>query len=222
MSKMRKNLILFFNSLYLSTFCFGGGYIIMAFLEKIFVLKYNWFTKDEIAEIITLAQATPGSNSVNSNLLIGYRTNGIIGACFSLMGAIIPPLIIISIISVFYEQFISNAVVLAILTGMQCGIVAILIMIFISMSKIIFKEKNYFAIVIFPTCFILSYYFNIGIIVLFIPCIILGLSVFFYKSKKNLYNNKTDFLNHNEMIVNLKTTEDDFKILSNPDEGGEK
>ena len=94
--KLRK---LFFSTLYLSTFTFGGGYVIVSLLKNKFVDELGWITQDEMMDLVAIAQSTPGSIAVNGAIVVGYKIAGIPGILVSILGAVLPPFVILTIIS---------------------------------------------------------------------------------------------------------------------------
>ena len=92
---------LFFACLYLSTFTFGGGYVIVTLLKEKFVDHYHWIEEDEMLDLVAIAQSSPGAIAVNGAIIVGYKLAGIPGMLVSVIGAIIPPMVILSVISVF-------------------------------------------------------------------------------------------------------------------------
>lgn len=64
---------LFTSTLYLSTFTFGGGYVILPMMEKKFVEDFEWIDEEEMLDLISISQSAPGSMSVHASVLIGYR-----------------------------------------------------------------------------------------------------------------------------------------------------
>ena len=89
----------------LSACTFGGGFVIVSLMKKEFVEKLNWLQEDEMLDVTAIAQSSPGPIPVNASVIIGYRIKGIIGSLTAVLGTIIPPMVIISIIAIFYKQF---------------------------------------------------------------------------------------------------------------------
>ena len=112
---------LFFSTLYLSAFTFGGGYVIVSLMKTKFVDNLHWIDENEMLDLIAIAQSSPGAVAVNGAIVIGYKLCGVPGVIFSILGAIIPPFFVISIISGFYTLFQENTAVLALLNGMRAG-----------------------------------------------------------------------------------------------------
>ena len=119
MQKKKKVLLqLFLSTLYLSTFTFGGGYVIVTLMKKKFVDEHHWIEEEEMLDLIAIAQSSPGAIAVNGAIVVGYKLAGVPGALISIIGTIIPPFVIISLVSVFYSAFRDNFIVSQLLEGM--------------------------------------------------------------------------------------------------------
>ena len=101
--KKNKLFVLFISTFYLSAFTFGGGYVIVTLMRKKFVEEYHWIDEEEMLDLIAIAQSSPGPIAVNGAIVVGYKLYGILGIIVSVLGTIIPPFIIISLLSVFYN-----------------------------------------------------------------------------------------------------------------------
>ena len=66
---------LFFSCLYLSTFTFGGGYVIVTLMKKKFVDDYHWIDENEMLDLVAIAQSSPGPIAVNGAIFGGYDCN---------------------------------------------------------------------------------------------------------------------------------------------------
>lgn len=102
---------LFFSTLYLSTFTFGGGYVIIPLMKKKFVDELNWMTEEEVLNFTAIAQSSPGARGgkrLDPGGLPGRRHSG---ALISILGTSLPAADHSVVISFFYAQFRSNAVV---------------------------------------------------------------------------------------------------------------
>ena len=131
---------LFFACLYLSTFTFGGGYVIVTLLKEKFVDHYHWIEEDEMLDLVAIAQSSPGAIAVNGAIIVGYKLAGIPGMLVSVIGAIIPPMVILSVISVFYDAFCSNYYIAALLKGMTAGVGAVIMSVVYDMGKNVVKS----------------------------------------------------------------------------------
>ena len=111
---------LFWSTFRLSACTFGGGYVIVPLMRKTFVEKLRWIDEGEMMDFTAIAQSTPGAMAVNASILVGYRMAGVPGALVTVGGTVLPPLIIISVISLFYQAFRANPIVNLAMTGMLC------------------------------------------------------------------------------------------------------
>lgn len=175
---------LFTSTFYLSAFTFGGGYVIIPLMKKKFVDELKWIEEEEMMNLTAIAQSSPGAVAVNASILLGYKIAGIAGALVSIMGTILPPLIILSIISLFYTAFRENIVVNAILKGMQAGVAAVIADVVINMSGSISKEKEIISIVVMIGAFAATYFFNVNVMYIILICGIIGALKVVIKGKK--------------------------------------
>ena len=116
--KLHKYRTLFLSTLKLSAFTFGGGFVIIPLMRKRFVEQLGWIEEQEMLDLTAIAQSSPGAIAVNASILVGYHVAGVAGALLSIIGTILPPLVIISVISMFYKAFRDNAIVSMAMTGM--------------------------------------------------------------------------------------------------------
>ncbi len=98
---------LFFSMLKIGLFTFGGGYAMIALLEREFVDKKKWLGKDEFLDMVAIAESTPGPVAINGATYVGYTVAGFFGALLSTVAVCIPSFVIIYIISLFFDAFLS-------------------------------------------------------------------------------------------------------------------
>ena len=175
---------LFFTMLYISTFTFGGGFVIVTLMRKKFVEEYQWLSEEEMLDFTALAQSSPGAIAVNAAILVGWRVRGFIGMIIAVIGTILPPMIILSIISFFYAQFISNPYVAMLLKGMQAGVAAVIIDVVLSMGKSVVKERSFIHILIMVIAFLATFIPNMNVIYIILAAIIIGIGHAYYLYKK--------------------------------------
>lgn len=175
MSKSKKLLKLFLNTLYLSAFTFGGGYVILSLMESTFVKKLGWINKEEMLDMTAIAQSSPGAVAINAAVSVGYKLFGFVGALVATIGTVIPPLIIISVISFFYDAFISNKYIALILKGMQAGVGALIISVVIDMTKDVIVGKSLLIYAIAIGAFILNVFLKVNIIYIILGLIVFGI-----------------------------------------------
>ena len=166
---------LFVSTLYLSAFTFGGGYVIVSLLKKKFVDEYHWIENEEMLDLVAIAQSSPGAIAVNGAIIVGYKLAGIPGMLVSVIGAIIPPMVILSVISVFYDAFCSNYYIAALLKGMTAGVGAVIMSVVYDMGKNVVKSKDWVNVVIMIISFCLSYFLNVNIIYIILLVAVFGM-----------------------------------------------
>lgn len=165
---------LFLSTFYLSAFTFGGGFVIIPLMKKKFVDDLNWIEEEEMLNLAAIAQSSPGAVAVNASILLGYRIGGGLGALVTILGTVLPPLIILSIISLFYTAFRDNIVVNAVLKGMQAGVAAVILDVVISMGGKIAKEKEMLPVLMMVFAFIATYFLKINVIYIILICGLIG------------------------------------------------
>ena len=153
---------LFGINFFLSAFTFGGGYVVVPMVRKYFVRKKELFSEEELVEMAATAQSSPGAIAINLSALAGYRTAGAAGAAVSCVSAVLPPLLILSAVSVWYDAFSSNPAVSAVLAGMQAGAAALMVDYVVDMIRIITGEHSRFLTLLAPACFAANFIFEIG------------------------------------------------------------
>ena len=131
---------IFISTLYLSAFTFGGGYVIVTLMKKKFVDEYHWIDEDEMLDLVAIAQSAPGAIAVNGAIVVGYKLAGLIGAAVSIVGTILPPFLIISVISLFYTAFRDNLLVSQMLEGMQSGVGAVIAIVVYEMAGVYYMS----------------------------------------------------------------------------------
>lgn len=177
MKKKKKLLRLFIETFYLSAFTFGGGYMIVSLMKKKFVNEYHWIEEDEMLDLVAIA--------VNGAIVVGYKLAGISGVIVSVFGAVLPPFLIISVVSVFYEIFRDNRIVAAMLSGMQMGVGAVIISVVYEMAKGQSKKENRIELaIIMVVAFMASYVFDISVIYIILACIGVGIVQYGISRKK--------------------------------------
>lgn len=175
---------LFYSTLYLSAFTFGGGYVIVTLMKDKFVDEYKWITEREMLNFVAIAQSSPGAIAVNGAIVVGYKLAGILGIIVSVLGTVIPPFVITSIISISYELFRTNIWISLMLEGMQSGVAAVVAAVSYQMAVDVIKEDNKMLIGMMIIAFIASAGFEVNVIYIILISIGIGLVQTFYRSRK--------------------------------------
>lgn len=160
---------LFFSMLYISSFTFGGGFVIVTFMKRKFVDELHWLTEEEMLDMAALAQSSPGAIAVNAAILVGWRVARGIGIVVAVIGTILPPMVILSVISFFYTLFATNPYVALVLKGMQAGVGAVIMDVVCSMGKNVLQSRSVLHILLMAGAFIASAVLGVNVI-----CVILA------------------------------------------------
>lgn len=183
MKEKNKYLKLFTSTFQLSACTFGGGFVIIPLMRKKFVEELGWIDEQEMMDLTAIAQSSPGAIAVNAAILVGYRVAGIPGALLTVSGSVLPPLIIISIISMFYKAFRDNPIVNMAMTGMLAGVAAVIMDVVVTMAKSIFKLKRILPVLVLLGSFIATYFFKVNILIIILVCAIVGALDTLYQQK---------------------------------------
>lgn len=175
---------LFFSTLYLSAFTFGGGYVIVTMMKERFCDELHYIDEKEVLNLIAIAQSAPGAIAVNGAIVLGYKMAGLMGVLICVVGTVIPPFAIIYVISMFYHSFISNAVIRSLLTGMRAGVGALICSVVYDMGKGVVADSRYVSVFIMAATFILNYFLKVNIGLIVLGCIGLGICDTLYHRKK--------------------------------------
>lgn len=151
--RIKDNLYLFAVFFKLGLFTFGGGYAMIPTLKEEVVENKKWLTEDEMIEVLAIAESTPGPIAINMATYIGFKQGKLCGSFMATLGVVLPSLIIIFIISLLFDQFISNKYVAAAFVGIK-ACVAFLIM-KAGWGMLVKMKKDVFNLIIFPIIFIL-------------------------------------------------------------------
>ena len=159
----------------LSACTFGGGFVIIGMIRKVFADKLHWITEDEILDLTVIAQSTPGPLGVNMAVITGYRICGVPGALVCDLAASLPPMLIISVISVFYNQFKDNRIIALLLQVMRAGVAAVIVDVVIDLTEKVIKTKKVLWMTLMVAAFIALVVFKVNIIWLIMICGAVGL-----------------------------------------------
>lgn len=163
-AKGKKLWVLFLTTLYISAFTFGGGFVIVTLMKHKFVDQLQWIGQQEMLDFTALAQASPGAIAVNAAILVGWKVCGFAGMLVAVLGTILPPMAILSLISFFYTAFSSNIWVAVVLKGMQAGVAAVILDVACDLGTAVAKEKSVFSISVMAAAFISNFFFHVNVI----------------------------------------------------------
>lgn len=146
MKKNNRLFTLFITMLKIGLFTFGGGYAMIALLENEFVEKKKWIDKEEFLDLAAIAESTPGPIAINAATYIGHKASGFVGSIVATVAMCIPSFVIIFLISLFFDEFISLKWVSCAFKGIQVCVVYLILSAGIRMLKKL--EKTPFNIIV--------------------------------------------------------------------------
>lgn len=165
---------LFLATLYISTFTFGGGFVIVTFMKRKFVDSLKWLSEEEMLDFAALAQASPGAIAVNAAILVGWRVCGFAGMVVAVLGTILPPMVILSVISLFYAAFAANRWVALALKGMQAGVAAVILDVACGLGAKVAKERSALSLALMAGAFLANFVFDVNVIFIILAAALAG------------------------------------------------
>lgn len=126
---------LFFTFFKIGLFTIGGGYAMIPLIEKDVVERNGWVTKEEFVDLLAVAQSAPGVFAVNISIFIGYKLQKLRGAIAAAFGCVVPSVIIILLIAMFFNGFRENEVVNNVFKGLRPAVVALIAAPVFSLAK---------------------------------------------------------------------------------------
>ena len=173
-NKMNKYRTLFLSALQLSTFTFGGGFVIIPLMRKKFVEKLHWIDEQEMMDYTAIAQSSPGAIAVNAAILVGYRVAGIAGALITVLGTVLPPLVILSVSSFFYAAFRANQIVSMAMAGMAAGVAAVICDVVFTMGAGVLRQRRVLPVLVMAGAFAATCFFGVNVVVIILVCGVIG------------------------------------------------
>lgn len=174
LSRGRKLWTLFTSLLYISAFTFGGGFVIVTFMKRRFVDKLGWLDEQEMLDMTALAQSSPGPIALNAAIQVGWRVGGAVGMVIATIATILPPMIILTVVSIFYSAFANNEYVALVLKGMQAGVAAVIADVVCDLGSKVLKTKSWIHIALMLAAFIATYFLNINVIFVILTSALIG------------------------------------------------
>lgn len=153
----------------------------LTFIESEVTDKYKFVTYDELLDIFSISECTPGPISINCATFIGYKVSGILGSILSTLAISLPSFIIILIISIFLNSLKEFPIILKFLNGIKIGIIPLLITSVIKINSKFKKTKLHYPIILFILA--LTLLFNISSILIILGSIVIYFFIFIIKKK---------------------------------------
>lgn len=145
---------------------FGGGWSIVAQIQRTYVEKRGWLTEKELVDLASIARGIPGITIGNTAMIFGYRSCGVLGGICCLFGMVLPPFLIICAIAFFYQLFMENTWIMNGMKGIRAAVVPIILVSCTTMARSAIANK--WCAILCVIAFGLYMIFNISGIVLII------------------------------------------------------
>ena len=165
---------LFLSALSLSAFTFGGGYVIVTLMKKKFVDELHWVEEEEMLDLVAIAQSSPGAIAVNGAIVVGYKLAGLLGVITTVIATVLPPFVILTLISFCYTAFRSNPIVGWMLEGMQAGVGAVIAQVVWEMAAPLAWERKWLSLLVMAAAFGANWFFHVSAVFIILACGLLG------------------------------------------------
>ena len=148
--------------------------MIVTLMKDKFVDQLHWIDEEERLDLIAIAQSSPGAVAVNGAIVVGYKLGGLPGVLVATLGAIIPPMVILSLVSLFYQAFRTNFFVNAMLSGMKAGVGAVIASVVYDMGGNVVKTKSVLSVLIMLASFVACYFFHVNVVLIIVAVACIG------------------------------------------------
>lgn len=201
MKKLKSALTLFLTFFKIGLFTFGGGYAMIAVIQREVVERKRWIGQEEFLDIVAIAESTPGPLAINSATYVGYKACGVLGSIFATLGVVLPSFIIIYAISFFFEAFLALEYVRYAFMGIQACVAFLILNAGVKMLKHL--KLNAFNTVLFSAsaiCLVLLDLFAVNFSTIFYILIggVVGLAVYLATDFKKKQEKKEQDANKEE------------------------
>lgn len=123
-------------------FTWGGGWAIIAQLQKEFIEKRNWMTQEDLVDIISVGRSMPGIMIMNVSVLFGYQIGGIPGVICSVLGIASPSVLVLALVTRCYTELKDNIYVAKALVGVRAAVIPIIGGAALKMRKTAWVDKK--------------------------------------------------------------------------------
>ena len=145
---MKNIYLLFIKFFKIGLFTFGGGYAMISLIHNEVVDNMKWLDDKEMMNMIIIAESTPGVLAINTATFTGYKIAGIAGSAAATIGVALPSLLIIGVISLFFDRFKNLKYVAYAFNGIRAGVVLLILNSVKKLNKKNKKDVFYYIILI--------------------------------------------------------------------------
>lgn len=183
MNKTKGKLIfeLFLTFFKIGAFTFGGGYAMIALIEREIAENRKYLSKEDILDIVAVAESTPGPIAINMATFVGYRTAGVLGSVAATLGVVLPSFVIIYVLSFIIRQFADFKPVKYAFCGIRAGVLALIVKAWISMFKAC--PKSLFAYVLALAALLVAVLVDVSVLWVILGCAVCGLVYYLVRER---------------------------------------
>lgn len=170
---------LFYIFFKIGLFSFGGGYAILALMQREIIDTYNWVSMAEFTELVALSQVTPGPISINLATHVGFKVAGTLGSAIATVSVVIPSFIVIMTIIIFLKKFNDSLVVKRALQALKIAVVGLIL----GAALSLFVKENFIDIksyIILVGVFVAGWFFNVGSLLLIVLSGLAGIILYYF------------------------------------------
>lgn len=183
-TSFRKLCEVFFSFFKIGAFTFGGGYAMIPLIQQEAVEKKGWISDDDILEIVTIAESTPGPIAINAATFVGYRAAGFLGSVAATLGVVLPSFVIILLISFVLRKFQEIRAVQYAFQGIRVGVLALLGKALYTMYRK--SPKGWVGYVAMAAAFLVVSFTDVSVILVIAGCGIFGLVTSFLAQRREM------------------------------------
>lgn len=165
---------LFLKFFRISCFTFGGGWSIVAQMQKEFVEKDKLLSGEELVNLSCLGRSLPGTMIGNVAFLFGHRVGGWLCGISCLLGMISAPFIVLAVITFFYTSLLNQPVFLSAMSGVRAAVIPIIMSAALTMKKDAFLRRYCYLVALGG--FVLYFFFDISCVALVLGAATIGLA----------------------------------------------
>ncbi len=159
----------------IGAFTFGGGYAMIALIEKDVVEKYKWLSSKEMLDVIAIAESTPGVIALNSATFVGAKVAGFWGAMIASISVLLPAVVFISCISTVIQEFGDNQYVKWAFIGVRASVTALILSAVFKLGKTV--KRSLFSFIVMVVSFVFALLSTLGVIDLDVIYILIASAV---------------------------------------------
>jgi len=163
-------------------FTFGGGLAMLPMLTEELSVKRQWVSRDELIDYFAIGQCTPGIIAVNVATFVGYKKQSVIGAVCATLGMIIPSILVITVLALFFSNFADAPSVKKAFSGINIAVAALLTKVVVTFIKK--AVHNVFHALITAAAFVSVVFFRVHTVWIITAGLVTGLSVYLYELRK--------------------------------------